>query len=647
MAKTKRVADPPDGGWGWLVVFASFMIHVIADGVAYTFGLFVSEISSNLGSSKSATAWIASIMAGVTYGAGPIASAFVNRFGCRTVSIAGTIIAAFGFAISYYATSVLFLYISVGLVGGLGLGLIYLPAIVSVTCYFEKKRSFATGIAVCGSGFGTMLLAPVIKILLVNLAWRGAFLVTGGIILNCLIFSVMFRPVDTIEVTEDEEEKLGASRDKKKSGVPDIIEPFEKVDDDSKGLPSVKYIYYPTDSPETENSVDGFASPEKKNPYPPLALLHVQEQTLTMSSSQPALPVGIGSMESLNRYSTLQSKKRHSLKMPFQSSGNFNTDGVDVRHRHNRPYHSSVTTSHGLILERKDVFYSGSLIKIPDFNTLQEEKSSLDSTDAPNLEDDPPVDFVVYKKIFGCIRCTPQFYNVLTTMLSTSLMKDPIFLLFAISNFLTSIGYNVPYVYLVDMAEENANPNKTESTEFLLSIVGIANTFSRIILGYLSDKKWVNRLYLYNSALVLCGMATGVAALTGSMDMLRVYSAAFGALMGVYVSLTSVILVDLLGLDKLTNAFGLLLLFQGIGTVIGPPIVGKLFDVTGDYRYGFALAGGMIAISGAILFVVPCIHRQQRNRRLKQDQHITSERLLQNEKAAQKILVNNNLNEDV
>lgn len=32
---------------------------------------------------------------------------------------------------------------------GLGLGLVYLPAIVCVTCYFEKKRAFATGIAVC------------------------------------------------------------------------------------------------------------------------------------------------------------------------------------------------------------------------------------------------------------------------------------------------------------------------------------------------------------------------------------------------------------------------------------------------------------------------------------------------------------------
>ena len=44
---------------------------------------------------------------------------------------------------------------------GIGFGLIYLPAIVCVSMYFEKKRAFATGIAVCGSGLGTFVMAPV------------------------------------------------------------------------------------------------------------------------------------------------------------------------------------------------------------------------------------------------------------------------------------------------------------------------------------------------------------------------------------------------------------------------------------------------------------------------------------------------------
>lgn len=57
------------------------------------------------------------------------------------------------------------------------------------------------------------------------------------------------------------------------------------------------------------------------------------------------------------------------------------------------------------------------------------------------------------------------------------------------------------------------------------------------------------------------------------------YSAFFGFTIGAYVGLTSVILVDLLGLDKLTNAFGLLLLFQGIASLAGPPLAGMCFSM--------------------------------------------------------------------
>lgn len=56
-----------------------------------------------------------------------------------------------------------------------------------------------------------------------------------------------------------------------------------------------------------------------------------------------------------------------------------------------------------------------------------------------------------------------------------------------------------------------------------------------------------------------------------------IYLSIFGFTAGAYVGLTSVCLVDLVGLNKLTNAFGLLLLFQGIATFSGPPIAGKLF----------------------------------------------------------------------
>ena len=57
----------------------------------------------------------------------------------------------------------------------------YLPAIVSVSHYFETKRSFATGIAVCGSGVGTFIFAPVSKYLVDEYTWKGATLIEAGI----------------------------------------------------------------------------------------------------------------------------------------------------------------------------------------------------------------------------------------------------------------------------------------------------------------------------------------------------------------------------------------------------------------------------------------------------------------------------------
>jgi hypothetical protein len=51
---------------------------------------------------------------------------------------------------------------------------------------------------------------------------------------------------------------------------------------------------------------------------------------------------------------------------------------------------------------------------------------------------------------------------------------------------------------------------------------------------------------------------------------------------GVYTCLTPIVLVDLLGLAKLSNAFGIILLMGGIGAVVGPPIAGEhetLFNI--------------------------------------------------------------------
>jgi hypothetical protein len=126
----------PDGGWGWVVVFGSFLIHTCTDGFVYSFGVIMHELLEHYDGGHAFTSCIVSSLIAVTLGigklydwrvlahrcwvrtAGPIAGAITNQYGCRATTIAGALIASFGCAISYFATSIVFLMFSLGLIMG-------------------------------------------------------------------------------------------------------------------------------------------------------------------------------------------------------------------------------------------------------------------------------------------------------------------------------------------------------------------------------------------------------------------------------------------------------------------------------------------------------------------------------------------------
>ena len=107
--------------------------------------------------------WVGSLLCGVYLMSGPIVGGLVNRFGCRPVCIAGhllgdrpgpsilsfispgSIITSVAFSLSIFSVNVPMLMLLYGVLGGFGLGLIYLPAVCAVGYYFEKKRALATG----------------------------------------------------------------------------------------------------------------------------------------------------------------------------------------------------------------------------------------------------------------------------------------------------------------------------------------------------------------------------------------------------------------------------------------------------------------------------------------------------------------------
>jgi hypothetical protein len=67
MKETAGESKAPDGGYGWVIVFAVFCIHIILDGVQFSFGMLFPHILEEFSASKTAAGWIVSMLMGTTF----------------------------------------------------------------------------------------------------------------------------------------------------------------------------------------------------------------------------------------------------------------------------------------------------------------------------------------------------------------------------------------------------------------------------------------------------------------------------------------------------------------------------------------------------------------------------------------------------
>lgn len=334
---------------------------------------------------------------------------------------------------------------------GFGLGMAYLPAIVAVSFYFEKRRSLATGLAVCGSGLGTFIFAPLTNLLLEEYSWKGTILIETGILLNCIICGAVFRP----------------------------MEPNPQLKTEAKQANET--AQWEADAGVINKSV---------------AAIQMSENARLASS-----------LTSIPHHNSKNIKRKRFLS---------EADKVE----NGNPTELLCPSS------RRDVYYPASLEHIPMYKADPEEykKSMTVIKEKKEVQDNDSC----LSNFRNFVR---DFFNELRETMDISLLWDLVFMIFAISNLLTSIGYCVPYIFLPDRAQSMGIANRKQAS-FLVSIIGITNTIGRIIFGWIADFKFVNRLMLYNTVLVLCGIASLLSGLCITLPAMSFYAACFGLLVG-------------------------------------------------------------------------------------------------------------------
>lgn len=149
-------------------------------GIRGTYAVFYVALFQAFGWSRGVTATALSISVLVEGFSMPVAGSLVDRWGSRKTLVLGGILLAVGLGFSATVTSLWQLYIWVGVVTALGLGLMgMVPHVAIIARQFTRRRGLAMGLAWAGGGLGIAVLLPVAQFFVDIWGWRLAYVAMG------------------------------------------------------------------------------------------------------------------------------------------------------------------------------------------------------------------------------------------------------------------------------------------------------------------------------------------------------------------------------------------------------------------------------------------------------------------------------------
>ena len=168
----------------WVVVWATFVCLAVIFGVSYSFAAFFENFAKEFAAQRADVSWIFGLCGLVYFVLGAGGGMLADRWGPRMVCMTGMVFIAMGLFLTSLAQSLTTVYLSYGLLVGLGIAFVYTPSIACVQPWFNKRRGLASGIASAGVGAGTLILPVVVSYLLIEVNWREALqMMSAGVLL--------------------------------------------------------------------------------------------------------------------------------------------------------------------------------------------------------------------------------------------------------------------------------------------------------------------------------------------------------------------------------------------------------------------------------------------------------------------------------
>ena len=169
----------------WLIALAAIGLH-ISIGSVYAWSVLTRPIMTDMGFTMSQTTWtfsLAILMLGLSAG---FLGSFAEKIGPKKSGLLSMLFWVAGLLGTAYALSIhnlTLLYLFYGIIGGIGLGIGYITPVSTLVKYFPNRPGFATGLAIMGFGFASLIAGPLMQYLVAQVGLVDTFIILGVIYL--------------------------------------------------------------------------------------------------------------------------------------------------------------------------------------------------------------------------------------------------------------------------------------------------------------------------------------------------------------------------------------------------------------------------------------------------------------------------------
>lgn len=173
---------PPNGGYGWVCTACVSIINGHTWGLNSSYGVFLAHYLAEdvfPGATALEYAFVGSLSVSCAFAVSPLATIATRELGTKPTMLFGVVAEAASLILAGWATQIWHLFLTQGILFGIGMGFIFVPSVGIVPQWFTTKRSLANGFSACGSGLGGVLYSFAAGAIIQNMGLNWAFWILG------------------------------------------------------------------------------------------------------------------------------------------------------------------------------------------------------------------------------------------------------------------------------------------------------------------------------------------------------------------------------------------------------------------------------------------------------------------------------------